>query len=242
MKRILSLISLVVFFLFHSCVAFAEGKRMPEVNTDAEINFAGFEWYSDYKTTLSAATSRGITNRFEWSRDNFESGKLLTPHWNTLMNSLNWAANSEADCGGYLFFSTDLPKVAGYNVDELKLYFMWNPDVGPVANYKAENAVQFYMARYEFDPKNKEACFKDLTEKLKKLYGDKPYLGKYSLFSDPYYCWVNNDRALIGLCCPNYGNITLVYCAPRSEEKLVQVERLVVEKESENAQNDMSGL
>lgn len=242
MIKKLVLLILVILQVFTISQSFADSKPMPKVNTDAEINFSGFKWYTDYETTLATATSKGITNIYGWSRDNFDAGKLLTPHWSTLMNSLNWAANSEEDCGGYLFYTSDLPKVAGYNVDELKLYFMWNPEVGPVSNYKADGAVQFYMARYEFDVKDKDACYADLTKKLKSIYGNNPYRGSYSLFSDPYLCWVNNEHAMVGLCCPNYGNITLVYCAPGSEDLLVKVEKLVIQKESENAQDDMNGL
>ncbi len=240
MKRVFPIILICVCLL--SSGAHADGKPMPAVNTDTEINFSGFEWYTDYKTTVETAKKKGIINKFGWSRDNFDKGKLLTPHWSTLLNSLNWAANSEENCGGYLFYSSDLPKVAGYNIDELKLYFMWNPEVGPVDDYTKQDAVQFYMARYEFDVMDKDSCFNDLTQKLKSLYGETPYSGSYSLFGDPYLCWVNSDHALIGLCCPHYGNITLVYCAPGSEERLVQVEALVLRKEIEVAVDDMSGL
>ena len=242
MRKTIITFILIVLLVVNSSLALADSKPMPAVNTDVEIKFSGFEWYTDYGTTLSTATSKGIINHYGWSRDNFDAGKLLTPHWSTLMNSLNWAANSEENCGGYLFYTSDLPKVAGYNIDELKLYFMWNPDVGPVSNYKADSAVQFYMARYEFDVMDKVACYADLTKKLKSIYGDNPYKGSYSLFSDPYLCWVNSEHAMVGLCCPNYGNITLVYCAPGSEELLVKVEKLVVQKELENAQDDMRGL
>ena len=158
-----------------------------------------------------------------------------------MLNSLNWAADSEENCGGYVFFSSNLPKVAGYKIKELKMYFMWNPENYPTLDFSKKDAVQFYMARYEFDVIDKKGCYDDLTNKLKSLYGNSPYTSTYGLFRKPYVCWVNNEHALIGISYDDY-EVTLVYCAPGSEEKLVQVEKMVRDGEVKNASDDLSGL
>lgn len=75
-------------------LALAERCKLPAVNTDVEITFSGFEWYTDYKTTLNAATNKGFVNKYDWSRDNFDLDKYVTPHWKTILNSINSNAGS----------------------------------------------------------------------------------------------------------------------------------------------------
>ncbi|MBR0367030.1 MAG: hypothetical protein IJH86_01390 [Clostridia bacterium] len=241
MKRIVITLLAFVLFVFTTS-AIASSCPLPNVNTDAEIIFSGFEWYADYSTTLQTATEKGITNQFDWSRDNFKDDGCLTPHWYTIYNSINSFAGSEERCGGYLNYISDIPNVAGYKIDSLKLYMMWNPDNGIVADYTQPDAVQFYMAKYEFDVSNTEDCYNDLVSKLKTLYGENPITDVYGPISPTTYtCWVNADKALIGVSYDKYG-VNLVYMAPGAEERLLAVEDKVRQQEIEGAQNDMTGL
>lgn len=59
--------------------------------------------------------------------------------------------------------------VAGYTTSDVALYFAYVPKDGVVTHEEADSAL--YGARYEFEPKNREAMVKDLKEKLTSQYG-----------------------------------------------------------------------
>ena len=241
MKKLVALILAMALFSVGS-VSLASSCPLPEGNTTSEIKFSGFEWYTDYTTTLQTATDKGFVNLYDWSRDNFKSDSWVTPHWNIILNSIPSFAGSEKGCGGYLLYTANLPNVAGYKIDELSLYLMWDPLIGAVPDFKAQNAVQFYMAKYSFDVADKKGAYEDLVNKLKKLYGDQPYVDTYGWNNGTNYTvWVNDEHALIGISYDEY-DVELVYMAPGAEEKLVQVEKRIMEQEIENAANDYSGL
>ena len=238
MKKMIVLVLVLLF----TTQAFASPCPLPPANTDAEINFSGFNWYSDYSTTISTALAKGIDGKFDWVRDQFDDESCLTPHWPTLYNSINNFAGSEVRCGGYLNFIYDIPDVAGYKINELKLYMMWNPEMGYTTDYQKPNAVQFYMAKYVLDVSDNEGCYNDLVEKLKTLYGDNPYTdSEGSTFPTTYTVWINNNGAMVGVSYNKYV-VNLVYMAPEAEEKLCQVEKMVEIEEIENAKGDMTGL
>lgn len=239
MKKLMALV-LVVMILCLQGFALAERCKLPAVNTDVEIKFSGFEWYTDYKTTLNAATQKGFVNNYDWSRDNFEVDNYVTPHWKTILNSINSAAGSEQGCGGYLNYTSDIPNVAGYKVSGLKLYFIWNPEKGRATDFTAPNACLFYMAKYEFDVSDKQAAYKDLVSKLMTIYGPNPYVGDDGCGTD-YTLWVNSEQAAVGISVDEY-SLVLIYYAPGAEDQLANIEELVKQQEIENAADDMTGL
>ena len=119
---------------------------------------------------------------------------------------------------------------------------MYNPEVGRVKDYKAENAVQFYMGKYVFDVSDKEAAYKDLQAKLAGIYGQTPYEGKYGSFSTTHYTvWVNGTNACVALGYSEY-SVTIVYMAPGAEELLCYVEDVIKANEIALAADDISGL
>lgn len=236
------LLVLIFALLIATTPAFAAPCPLPPTNTDAEINFSGFDWYSDYSATIQTALAKGIDGKFDWVRDNFDDESCLTPHWATLYNSINTFAGSEVRCGGYLSFIYDIPDVAGYKINTLTLYMMWNPETGYTTIYQNPNAAQFYMAKYNLDVSDNEGCYKDLVSKLKILYGENPYTDSYGAVAPTTYTvWVNNKGALVGVSYDKYV-VNLVYMAPGAEERLCQVEKLVESQELENAKGDMTGL
>lgn len=236
------LLVLILILLFTTASAFAAPVPLPPANTDAEINFSGFEWYTDYSATIETAMAKGIDGKFDWVRDHFDDESCQTPHWATIYNSINSAAGSEVRCGGYLNFIYDIPDVAGYKIDSLSLYMMWNPETGYTTDYQATDAVQFYMAKYDLDVTDKESCYNDLVDKLKSLYGNNPYTDVYgSIDPTAYSVWVNDSGSLVGVSYNEYV-VHLVYMAPGAEEKLCQVEKIVEAQEIESAKGDMTGL
>ncbi|MDO5445829.1 MAG: hypothetical protein Q4F31_09455 [Eubacteriales bacterium] len=241
-KAYISFILCLSLILSIIICAYGEGCPLPAENCNADIKFSGFEWYTDYQETVTVATNKGITNSFDWSRDNFEADSCVTPHWTTIYNSINSFAGSETGCGGYLSYSSDIPNVAGYKIDDLNLYFMWNLEKGITEDYTQKDALQFYMAKYTFDVTDKEACYNDLLGKLKSLYGENPSTDTYGWLSETVYtCWVNPEGAMVALSWSEY-DVTLIYMAPGAEEKLCEVEKMVTAKEITDAAGDLTGL
>ena len=76
------LIITILILIFASSTSLA--LSIPEKNTNAEITFSGFEWYSDYNATIKAAEKNKFkqpsfsTNGMEWD----------APHWTYASNSL----------------------------------------------------------------------------------------------------------------------------------------------------------
>lgn len=240
LKKKLTAFVLVIAILCLQSIVLADKCPLPAVNSTAEIKFSDFEWYTDYPTTLKAATNKGFVNKYDWSRDNFELDSYVTPHWKTILNSINSNAGSEEGCGGYLNYISNVPKVAGYKVNSLQLYFYWNPDKGPTKNFSAKDACYFYMAKYEFNVTDNQSAYADLVTKLKKLYGNTPYEGEDGCGTN-YTVWVNDDQAAVGISVDEY-SLELVYYAPGAEDKLAEIESIVKKKEIEDASDDMTGL
>lgn len=238
-KKIIALV-LIISILCLQSMALAERCPLPAVNSTAEIVFSDFEWYADYPTTLKTATDKGFVNKYDWSRDSFDLDSYVTPHWQTILNSINSNAGSEEGCGGYLSYSSDLPKVAGYKLNGLKLYFYWNPSKGPTTDFSAKDACFFYMAKYEFDVSDNAAAYADLVKKLKKLYGDNPAEDEYGCGVN-YTLWVNADQAAVGIAYNEY-SLSMMYYAPGAEDKLAEVEAMMKQKEIDDAADDMTGL
>ena len=61
MKRFVAII-LTLMMLCLCGASLAESCPLPAVNTDAKIVFKGFDWYTDYNTTVSFASAKGIVN------------------------------------------------------------------------------------------------------------------------------------------------------------------------------------
>lgn len=237
MKRFLAMLLLVIM-IWISSVGYAKECPLPPVNTDAEIQFSGFEWYSDYNGTMNALKKKGIDPKLGVETFGNDSLPFYAAHWEALYNLL---PDSDKGTGGIMTYAYKIPKVAGYEPSELTLYCMYNPKAGYVDDYESAGAIQFYMAVYEIRPNDPEACYKDLVAKLKKLYGDEPYKGKFG-FTYPieYYCWVNNELGMVGVS--DGSSVRLMYMAPGAEEKLLQVEELAKKIENENAAGDFTGL
>ena len=236
MKRIIMIMIILVLSIISS--AYASPCPLPEANTETEIGFAGFDWYSDYNETIEAASNRGINALTAGIRDKFEKETKKTPHWKLLLQSID--VGSEKNCGGYLHYENQIPDVAGYSVYSLDLYMMYNPEVGYTPDYTEKDAVQFYMANYEFKVADTKSCYFDLVEKLKKIYGNNPFTDKTKQ-DEPYACWINQEGAMVGVCDWGF-SVHLLYMAPGAEEKLIAIETKVSKQEIEKAKDDMTGL
>ena len=230
--KIKCIVILIASIVFSSVPVMAKECPLPEPNTDVEINFDGFEWYCDYPTALSMAEEKG----FKYSVEGFRPGLSSAAHWTYIQDPGFYYSDCEKDCGGYLRCS-NMPQVAGYDIDHTMLYFLLNNSEGyGLEDYAEDGALQFYMGVYHFDVSDQESCYNDLAEKLKGIYGENPSV------EESYMYWLNNDGAMVGLVDGGSYGVSLMYMAPGAEDKLCEVERIAVENEKSNAAGDTSGL
>lgn len=237
MRKLATLCVLIINMFILITNVHAEFFPLPEPNTDVEITFSDFTWYMDYPTIRREAKERGFT----YGAASFSPVLSYSPHWTVVSTTI---FNAEKRCGGNLGFYTGLPKVAGYNVESINFYFLWNISSDLYENYvdgryKDNDSALFYMGVYKIDAVDRKAAFDDLIEKMKNIYGDSPYErdigGNYSCAY-----WVNTQNGVVGIM--NGISLEIVYMAPGGEERLAAVADAVAQKEVTEAQEDMSGL
>lgn len=235
-KIIVSIIVILVVFGMIS-TTFASPCPLPSANTDAEINFSDFEWYSDYPSVIKKSEELGWNNVSGIFNPN---GGCTTPHWSIIQEIAHCWAGSEKHCGDNISYS-HIQGIAGYDDVYVSMFFIFTPGIGNYDNYTEPNTSQFYLAEYEFDVADSDTCYNDLVDKLESIYGEHPYTGFDNLISMPYKWWVNKDGAVVGIKNHN-GHVTVVYCAPKSEEKLAEIEKWVEVNEIESAKGNINGL
>ena len=215
----------------------AERCPQPKPNTEMNISFSEFEWYSDYGSAMRIASELGYSN----SSALFSRNRgCVTPHWNTYEEIVHCFAGSETNCGGELIFYAG-PKVAGYDLYELDLRFIYTPNIGRCENYEEEGAVQLYMVEYIFISEHEETVYWDLVEKLESIYGDKPYDNRNKSDND-ILCsyWINEDGATVGVKCEPGWYVSVIYSAPGSEDALAATEKWVQTLEMQYAREQVS--
>ena len=237
MKKLVTICILIITMFILFTDAQADSFPLPEPNTDVEITFSDFSWYMDYPAIRREIKERGFT----YGATNFSPESSYSPHWTVVSTTI---FNAEKRCGGNLGFYTSLPKVAGYNVESINFYFLWNIDSDLYENYtdgryKENDSALFYIGVYKIDAVDRNAAFKDLVAKMKKLYGDSPYERD---IGNNYSCayWVNTQNAVVGIM--NGISLEITYMAPGGEERLAAVADAVAQKEVNDAQEDLSGL
>ncbi len=237
MKKLVTFCILIINMFILITDVQAEYYPLPEPNTDVEITFSDFTWYMDYPSILSETKERGFT----YGATSFSPMLSYSPHWTVVSTTI---FNAEKRCGGNLGFYIGLPKVAGYNVEAINFYFLWNISSDLYENYvdgryKDNDSALFYMGVYKIDAVDRKAAFDDLVAKMKNIYGDSPYerdIG--SNYSCAY--WVNTQNAVVGIM--NGISLEITYIAPGGEERLAAVADAVAQKEVNDAQEDVSGL
>lgn len=255
MKRFIVLLCVLCLLFSFMPFAFADYCPLPETNSEATITFNGLPWYTDYYKTLENVAALGYKCKpgggFPMEDLCFSTEYIRFPHWINFV-APNYAGGGMYGTGAKFDFSPDtsiepFPTVAGHDISHLELYFLWNPDIGPVEEAKAEEAIQFYAACYSFAAVNYDefpGIFEDLYTKLCGLYGaqpDKPFNDKYGRHATDYAVWVDKDQASVILINDTH-YVQLVYMAPECEEKLCIVEDLIASSVKDSDPANVSGL
>lgn len=231
--RIVMMMTLLCFIAAHGVAHLS----LPAPNTTANITFRDFEWYADYNAIKKQAKKNGFSKGY----DSFEFGLTWdAPHWNYIISQVGARTKIE-NCGGNIMYYT-VPDVAGHSVYSATLYFITSPELGGIKKYKKTGVSSFYMATYEIRTEKDPDCYKDLAEKLKRIYGDSPEE------KENYMCWVNQNGAAILLGIMSSDDVGLAYIAPEAEKRLSAVEQYLLEQDALNnpqiyaPTDDLSGL
>ena len=216
----------LVFTLILSvvCVSMAED----------EILFRGVPWCSDYDTVINALAD----GNFSWNDPVITLGKLTKYEIDGMSSNYDqnyqciYTVNSDKKM-------TSLT-VAGYKLNDVKLYFAFVPNANGKIDHKVENT-SFYMAKYTIKPIDSEVASKDLKEKLTKLYGAPEYIessNKCASGDSEYPRWNGKDGSFVVLTVQNtsYGepDIYIYYGIDKGDDMIKLAENLQKQAEADD--------
>lgn len=207
MKRIILMLFAVLLVLSIINVAVPENAK--------EILFRGIPWGSTYNETVSALLS-------DWGV-RFREGEIITPRRIRSLINNSWSDYYDNECGCYTYLATgsEIKQVAGYNVENVKLYFAFAPNDQGEIDQLPENT-SFFLGQYTIKPKDLYAVYEDLKQKISSLYG-KPAKERSDGFIIHYkYCyWYGaNDTMVVIVTDDNWDSIYINYVWNHGDDML----------------------
>ena len=262
MKRIITLLLMIFMTIGLYTTAFAD-----------EILFNGVQWgINPYqlKTEMPLADRFIVVGPIE--RENMpypsKTAERLLDHSKNVMwyNPEFFSEHSVSYASGGVFsFSSNKPKVAGYDLSSVTMFFSYDFADGEI--FYDEKLSHFCCAEYGFDVIDGDNTYGVLVEKLERLYGEgEVQTGENSgtIWSDKAYKYTNHVK----ICRFNGDNgthaeleciktvfddedplftITLLYWKDEYEAQMKEMDELLTARELENKinnekNNDMSDL
>lgn len=207
MKRIKIMLLVAVLFVNLINVAISEQSK--------EILFRGVSWGSTYNDVISMLLA-------DWGV-RFHEGEVIRPRKIRSLIKNNWSDYYDYQCGYYTYLAKgkDVKQVAGYDVDNVKLYFAFIPDdQGEIE--QTPSRTSFYLGQYTIEPKDLYAVYEDLKVKLSSLYGQ-PAKERSDGFIIHYkYCyWYGlNDTMVVVVTDDNWDKIYINYVWNKGDDLL----------------------
>ena len=154
MRKFIRFIAVLAILVFSSSISLAAD----------EITFRSIPWGSGYDATIDALSDAGIT----WKKPEKKLGVLIADE---VVSSLDDASMNYPDICFVDSKNVNL-KVAGYDVNEVALYFAYTPDANGEITHDTDNT-SFYMAMYKIstDETGYPGVIRDLKKKLSDIYG-----------------------------------------------------------------------
>jgi len=153
--------------------------------------------------------------------------------------------------GGYIYAkssSLEGMKVAGYDVDDIKMYFTYLPDDKGLLMKDEEHTALIY-AYYKIEPKDLDSAYNDLVDKLSSLYGDIDLMQHDSfMIDDRQSLWNGADGTMVSVVSRDYGSTTgtkeiyIKYAFKGGDELLNKAYEALVLEEKMNAGSNTEGL
>ncbi len=234
MKKIAYLLFVVVMLL-HCGFAFAEDIY------ENEICFRGVAWGASYDETLKAMPDEikfyGLQDREYW----------YTNEVNMFDEGINDYYKGHLGCYTYTMTSSlkDL-KVAGYEIENLSLYFCYLTGEDGLL-IKDEEHTALVFAYYKLEPKDHEAVYEDLITKLTSLYGDVDVTRHDSSYiSHTQNMWYGADETMVSVVKEDYPTgshyIYIKYGFSGADDLIKAAYEAAVLEETRNAASNTDGL
>lgn len=226
---------LVFVMLLASCFAYAEDGAAP-------ILFRGAEWGSTFDEAIKVLPEGSKVRDLN-----------TTEYWysvdNLLYNESVWDDSYKGELGGYTYVQSSSLKglqVAGYDIEELKMYFVYTTgDDGLLI--KDSDHTAFIYAYYKLEPKDPDAAYEDLLTKLTKLYGDvdvRQTDSSYIVYEQNL--WDGGNGTKVSLLREDYPTgshyIYIKYSFDGANDLMKKAYDALVLEESVNASSNVEGL
>lgn len=133
--------------------------------------------------------------------------------------------------------------VAGYKVNDIKLYFAFTPNTVGEIDHKVANT-SFYMAKYTIKPTDYDVATNDLKQKLTKLYGSPKYIESANTCSSgdsKYPRWEGANGSFVALTAKNSSysdpEIYIYYGNDMGDDMIKVAENLQKQAEANDLKN-----
>lgn len=234
MKKLMSIFATLVMLL--ACFsAYAD-------EYEKAILFRGIQWGATV-SEVSAGLPEGVEMY----------GTKNSEYWYSMDNrmydeSMN-GDSLKAEIGCYDFVrsrSLENVRVAGYQVSDLYLYYIYTPGENGLLVKDDEHTALIY-AYYKLEPKDPESVFADLTKKLTGLYGDVDLHQKRT----PYIAyeqnlWYGADGTMVSILKEDYPSgshyIYIKYGFAGGDDLMAKAYDAVILEETLNAASNVDGL
>lgn len=190
-----------------------------------EITFRGIEWGSTYNDVISSLSDWGMKFR--------EGKSVKTRRIKSLINN-SWSDYHDYQCGFYTYssYSSEKKQVAGYDIDNVALYFSFVPDENGKLVQSPSNT-SFFLGQYKIKPTDVDGVFVDLKNKLSSLYGQPAKETSNGLIIHYNYCyWYGaNDTMVVIVSDDNWDCIYINYVWNKGDKLLDEADKILYQAE-----------
>ena len=235
MKKVFTMLCVLALLLM--CFGALAADEHPE-----PVLFRGVAWGATY-SEVAKVLPKGVKMR------DLQIREYYYPMADMMYDESGWGNQIKAEIGCYTYATSSSlkgVKVAGYDVADLCLYFIFKPDEnGKII--KDEKHTAFYYGYYKLEPKDPDAVYNDLISKLTKLYGDvDDQKSSTSIISDNMSLWNGANGTMVSVYKQDYSSgshyIYIKYGFSGGDDLMQEAYAAVVREESEAAVSDMDGL
>lgn len=236
MKKVFALL-LTLVLLLTSGAAFA-GDEYAE-----PILFRGAAWGSSFQEVVKVLPE-GV------KMYDPKTSEYWYPMSDMMYDESGWGNQLKGELGCYAYAkSSSLKgvKVAGYEVEDLYLYFIFTPDSNGKLVKDDFSRTAFYYGYYKLEPKDPDAVFDDLVNKLSSIYGDiDEEKSNSSIIDDKMALWNGADGTMVSIFRQDYSSgshyIYIKYGFTGGDDLMQAAYEAVVREETESAGSNIDGL
>ena len=206
------------------------------------ILFRGASWGSNY-SDVQIVLPDGVKMR------DLDIREYWYPMMDMMYDGSGYGNQVKAEIGCYAYARTSSLKgikVAGYEIEQIYLYFVFVPDeTGKLVKDPAHTA--FISGQYKIEPKDPDAVFDDLVTKLSSLYGDVDVEeSSEGIIDRKMALWKGADGTMVSIFKQDYSSgtheIYIKYGTLDGDRLIDEAYAAAVKEENEGAASNTDGL